>query len=211
MSQEGLDRHIPKRLEMDAARLFFIGELNQTHDRKGFHALFSATKSHSLGRLSFDVDSIRSNIENSGKGPPHGVNVRGQLRSLSNDSRIQVVDPPACLLNPIHHFLEHQETIGILERRIIVRKVLSYIPFPESAKQCVDDGMSQDVRIRVPQQTRGMGDEDPSQDQRATCDKTVSIIPKAYATHAPLRSRSSDTNCRIHRHKRNTRKIHPKQ
>ena len=158
--------------------------MNQAHNRKGFHALFSAAKAHSLGRLCFDVDPIRSNIEDSGEGVSHGVHVRGQLRLLSNDSGIHVIDPPAFLFNPSHHFLEHQETICVFEGRIMVGKVLSYIPFSKSTNQGVNDGMGQYIRVGMPQETHGMRDEDSAQGQRATLDKAVSIISKADATQS---------------------------
>jgi len=186
LNQEDLDCPIPKGKDIDVAPSIFIGEMNQAHNREGFHAFFSAAKAHSLGRLCLDVDSIHFGIESTGEGFPHSANVRGQLRLLSDNGCIHVIDPPSFLFSPGHHLLEHQETVCILERRIIVREVLAYISFPKSTNQCVNDGMGQYVRVGVAKEAHGVRDENPPQDQRTALNKAVGIVSEADATHVFL-------------------------
>src|SRR3989304_6335270 len=118
-----------------------------------------------LHGFGFDVDVLGWNPEDFGNPGLHFGKVRQQLWPLRQDVRVDIADLVSLLSNKIGSLPQELQTRNTFETAVRVREHLSDITQATRAEQRVRDGMTQNISVRMSDQSLFMPDLDAAQNQ----------------------------------------------
>jgi hypothetical protein len=124
----------------------------------------------------FDIDGIGFNTKNTCQIVPHGVNVRCELRSLSNDGRVDVVDAVTAFFQQRMDMCGKDETVGTSVFGIGIREMSADVTKGCRTEQSIHDRMGQHVRIGMTEQSAFKRNVNTAQNQLSVLNKSVYII-----------------------------------
>ena len=110
-----------------------------------------------LLRCGLDADAGSIQTHGCGDVTAHGGDVRRQLRRLRDDRGIHVPWFKARLTQDTAHLPQKGQAVCALITRVAVREMPAYVAQCRRPQQGIHDGVDQNVRIRVSQQTLFIG------------------------------------------------------
>src|SRR5450830_320426 len=155
--------------------------LDKHADRLRGHALFPAQITEFLVGLCLDVDLLGRHADVFGDARDHLGDVRRQLRLLGDDGGVDVANRVAGGYHAVGHFAQQGARVGAGEHGVGVRKMLADVAQGGGAQHGVDDGVQQDVGVRVAEQAEAVGNGDAADDELAALDEGVAVIAGADA------------------------------
>ena len=158
------------------------GQINPG-DRHGGDAFFAANKSQAFvgGRL--DADLLDVEAERFADAQFHIRNVRKHTRRLCQERGIEIDDGPTAKGDLPGSFLQEHTARRILPPRIRVGKEVADVHLSDGSEDGVANGVHQDVRVGVSQQTRGVRDFDASQNEFSAGSEGVNIVANSNVKH----------------------------
>ena len=159
--------------------------------RLGTDPLSPACKAQMLLRRRLHADLPDVDSKRPGYVGPHLVYIRPEPGSLGDHSRIHIFDGPAVFLQNLRDTAGKTQGIRPLVSRITIRKMKPDIPEGRCAEQSVHNGMDQDIRIGMAEQTFFKGDIHSSQNESPALHKPVYIITGTYTHDNSSRSSSA--------------------
>ncbi len=175
----GIGRLTPTPVQTRISRCWSAA--NEQHDCVGVDCFLSADRPHFFAGLRLDIDLADVDSQQLSDSCCNRVFVRGQLRSLGMDRAIEVADLPATLSHFVDCGEQKMSRVGITPLRIGIRKPFSDITQSNGPKDCVGDGMQQDIGITVSVQAQLKLDGYSTQDQRPARHQPMPVVPQSYS------------------------------
>jgi hypothetical protein len=105
--------------------------------------------------------------------------MRGHFRCLSDNRRVHIAHFPALALYQGQDVAQQCTAVSTFELRIGVRKMFTYITQCGGAKQCIAQGMQENITIGMSEQAEPVRNANATQGDEIAFSETVHIIAMA--------------------------------
>jgi hypothetical protein len=129
-----------------------------------------------FGGRRLDVDPVTFRIDGFGDVVPHHRDMRGQLRPLGNDGRIDIADDETFCAGQPHHVAEQLQAVGPLVCSIGIGEMLPDVTLANGPQNGVGNGVQQHVGIGMAEKARFMRDINPADDASAARHQPMDVI-----------------------------------
>ena len=147
----------------------------------GANGLAAADSVQAFTTFSFYADLALLDAERAGNFLAHEGDVPGDLRTFDADGRVHVDDGAPPFVQKSFDMAEEMQAACVPPLGTGIREMLADVAERRRAQQCVANGVSEGVSVRVPHGALFKWDYDAAQDELASGLQTMDVVPNAGA------------------------------
>src|SRR5947207_8277258 len=156
----------------------------EQRNRVGSHRLAAADRVYAFTALGLDAHLAGADSQGCSNLLLHARNVRGKLRALESDSRVEVHNHPASPAEKLPDVAKKQQARGVVPLGRSVGEMAADVAQSRRAQQRVTDGVGQAVAVRMAEGTFGERNPHAAQNEFSSDFETVHGVADAGAMRA---------------------------